>query len=55
MGHVHHGSLKFIHEIVISSLEVSTKHDDVCRGYVLGSLRKQLFEVVTLDQRDFLI
>ena len=39
MGHIHHGSLKFICEIVIGVSEVKTKHDDVCKD-VLGKFSK---------------
>ena len=43
MGHIHHGALKFLHEMMSGVLEVSTKHDDVCEGCVLGKFEKVYF------------
>lgn len=31
MDYIHQGALRMIHELVISVLEVSIEHDDVCR------------------------
>ena len=30
MGHLHHGALMMLKEIVTGVLELGTKHDDVC-------------------------
>ena len=43
MDHIHHGALKFLREMVTSVPEVSTKHDDVCKGCVLGKFVKASF------------
>jgi len=43
MGHLHHGTLKMLKEIVIGVLELGTKHDDVCKGCVLGKYVKATF------------
>ena len=43
MGHIYHGALKLFCEIVIGFLEVSTEHDDVCKGCVLGKFAKASF------------
>ena len=43
MGHIHHGALRFLHEIVTGVLEVSKEHDDVCKGCVLGKFAKTSF------------
>lgn len=43
MGHIHHGALKLLHEIVTGVPEVSTKHDDVCMECVLGKFAKATF------------
>ena len=39
MGHIHHVVLRLLREMVTNVTEVSTEHDDVCRG----SLQKQVF------------
>ena len=38
MGHLHHGALRMLREIVIGVPVLSVEHDDVCRGCVLGKL-----------------
>lgn len=38
MGHIHHGTLGLFREIVTGVPKISTEHDDVCRGCVLGNL-----------------
>lgn len=43
MVHIHHGELKFLCEIVIGVPEVSTKHDDVCKGCVVEKFLKADF------------
>ena len=43
MGHIHHGALRLLHEMVIGVLEVSIEHDDVCKGCVLGKFVKSSF------------
>ena len=43
MGHIHHGALRFLCETVIGVPEVSTEHDDVCKGCVLGKFVKASF------------
>ena len=43
VGHIHHGALRFLHETMTSVREVSTEHDNVCKGYVLGKFVKASF------------
>ena len=43
MGHIHHGELKLLHEMVTGVPEVSTEHDDACKGCVLGKFAKASF------------
>ncbi|KAH9291809.1 hypothetical protein KI387_043002 [Taxus chinensis] len=43
MGHIHHGALKLLRETVTGVPEVSTEHDDVCKGCVLGKFAKASF------------
>ena len=43
MGHIHHGRLKFLYDMVTSVSEVSTEHDDVCKGCMLGKFAKTSF------------
>ena len=43
MGHIHHGALRLLREIVIGVPEVSTEHDDVCKGCLLGKFAKASF------------
>ena len=43
MGHIHHGALRFLRETVTGVPEVSTEHDDVCKGCVLGKFAKASF------------
>ena len=43
MGHIHHGALRLLREMVTGVLKVSTKHDDVCKGCVLGKFAKASF------------
>ena len=43
MGHIHHGELKLLREMMTSVPEVSIEHDDVCKGYVLGKFMKESF------------
>jgi len=43
MRHLHHGALKILREIVTSVPKLGTKHDDVCRGCMLGKYAKSTF------------
>ena len=43
MGYIHHGVLKFLCDIVTGVPKVSTKHDDVCKGCMLGKFVKAYF------------
>ena len=43
MGHIHHGALKLLREIVTGVPEVSIEHDDVCKGFVLRKFAKVAF------------
>jgi len=43
MGHIHHGALRLLREIVIGVPELSMEHDDVCRGCVLRKFAKVAF------------
>lgn len=43
MGHLHHGPLRMLRETVIGVPELSTEHDDVCTGCVLGKYAKANF------------
>ena len=43
MGNIHHGALRLLCDMVTSVLEVSTEHDDVCKGCVLGKFVKESF------------
>jgi len=43
MGHIHHGALRLLHEMVIGVPEVSKEHDDVGKGCVLGKFMKESF------------
>jgi len=43
MGHLHHGALKMLKETVTGVPELGTKHDDVCKGCVLGKYAKATF------------
>ena len=43
MGHIHHGALRLLRETVTGVPEVSTEHDDVCKGCVLGKFAKASF------------
>lgn len=54
MGHMHHEALKLLCEIVKGVLEVSTKHDDVCKGCVLGKFLKVAFPRSDTRSKGFL-
>lgn len=43
MGHIHHEALRLLRETMIGVPEATTKHDDVCRGCVLGIFSKATF------------
>ena len=43
MGHIHHGAVRFLHEIVTSVPKVKKEHDYVCRGCVFGKFVKEYF------------
>ena len=43
MAHIHHGALKLLRKMVIGVPDVSTEHDDVCKGYVVGKFAKASF------------
>ena len=43
MGHLHHGALNILKNIVIGAPELSTRRDEVCRGCVLGKYAKATF------------
>ena len=43
MCHSHHGALRLLRETVTGVPEVSTEHDDVCKGCVLGKFAKASF------------
>jgi hypothetical protein len=43
MGHLHHGALGGLREIVTGVPQISIEHQDVCRGCVLGKFAKALF------------
>ena len=43
MGHLHHGALRILKNIVTGVLELSTKIDNVCRGCVLGKYAKATY------------
>lgn len=43
MGHLHHGALRMLREIVTRVLVLSIEQDDVCRGCVLGKYAKATF------------
>ena len=55
MGHIHHGALILLHEMVTGVPEVSTEHDDVCKGCLLGKFAKESFQGVTPNLKVFLI
>ena len=43
MGHLHHGALRMLRDIVTVVLALSSEHDDLCRGCVLGKYAKTTF------------
>ena len=43
MGHIHHGAIRLLHEMVTGVPEVSTEHDDVCKGCVLVKFAETSF------------
>jgi transposase InsO family protein len=43
MAHLHHGYLRGLREVLIEVPQISTKHQDVCRGCVLGNFTKASF------------
>jgi hypothetical protein len=43
MAHLHHGALGGLREVVIRVPQISTEHQDVCRGRVLGNFTKASF------------
>ena len=43
MGHIHHGVLRFLCEMVKGIIEVSIEHDDVCKRCVSGKFAKEYF------------
>lgn len=43
MGHLHRGALRILKETMTGVLELSTKHDYVCKGCVLGKYSKETF------------
>ena len=43
MDHLHRGVLKVLRESVMCLPELSTKHNNVCKGYALGKYSKVAF------------
>ena len=43
MAHLHHGELKVLKEYVMGLPELSTGHNDVCKGCALGKYSKTTF------------
>lgn len=43
MGHLHHGALRMLKETVTGVIVLTTKHDDTCRGFVLGKYAKAAY------------
>ena len=43
MGHLHHGTLRLLKEMVTGVPKLGTEHDDVCKGCVLGKYAKATF------------
>jgi len=43
MGHLHHGALRMLKETVTGVPVLTTKHDDKCRGFVLGNYAKAAY------------
>ena len=54
MGHIYHGALKFLCEIVIGVPKVSIEHNDVCKGSVLGKFLKAYFPRSDTRSKGFL-
>ena len=54
MGHIHYGALKLLHEMTKGVPEVSTKHDDVCKGYMLEKFAKAYFPRSDTRSKGFL-
>ena len=51
MGHMHHGLVKLLTETMIGIPEVSTEHNDVCKGCVLGMFAKATFPTSEVEPR----
>ena len=43
MAHLHHGALGGLREVVTGVPQLSSEHQDVCRGYALGKFTKASF------------
>ena len=43
MGHLHHGALRMLKETITGVPVLTTKHDDTCRGCVLGKYAKAAY------------
>lgn len=43
MGHIHHGLLRLLREMVKNVPGVSTEHNDICRRCMLGKFAKEKF------------
>jgi len=43
MGHLHHGALRMLKETVTGVPMLTTKHDDTCKGYMLGKYAKAAY------------
>jgi len=55
MGHLHHGALRMLRETITGVLELGTKHDDVCKGCILGKYAKAVFPKQTIQFSFFMI
>ena len=53
MRHMHHGALRMLREIVTGVAALSTEHDDVCRGCVLGKYAKANFPKVATNKKAY--
>jgi len=51
MGHLHHEALRMLKETVTGVPVLSTEHDDLCRGCVLGKYAKTTFLEATIEQK----
>ena len=45
MGHLHHGAMRILRETVIGVPILSSEHDDLCKGCVLGKYAKATFSI----------